>query len=375
MVNQFQLLVGADAFVAALRESLPTCRNNLYVQFSTFEGDSSGQAFAEMLIDRADQGADVRLTVDYYSDVVINDAYPILIHRRREVQNERNQTHTLFDRLEQHNILIRRTAPPGFMGRYMLYRDHKKMVILDDHTAFVGGINVSDHNYAWHDFMVKITGPLVHDLIRDYQSSWDGRTIPMEETIPNGDFVLNQCAGRYPIFQEILNMLGSARHSLVIVSPYLMGDHIEPAILQAAQRGVSCTLIIPFRSNKLVYRIWARKMLRRFNHPNIQIYGFQGEHNMTHAKLVIADDERATFGSFNMFELEGLTQKELNIFTNNADLINQLNQFVAQNLSTSVLLPVPRTTFGRFTYTVLYHFFKWWTNRLVSNREWKAIYC
>ena len=41
----------------------------------------------------------------------------------------------------------------------------------------VGGINVSDHNFGWHDLMVRIEGPLVADLAADYGSSWDGPTV------------------------------------------------------------------------------------------------------------------------------------------------------------------------------------------------------
>lgn len=375
MSNRYQLLEGAEAFVSALEDSLPTCKTSLLVQFSTFEGDASGQHFAQLLIDKAKQNLDVRLTVDYYSDVVLNDAYPILLHRQREVQQERAETLALFDHMRDQGIQMRRTAPPGFLGRFMLYRDHKKMVVLDDHTAFVGGINVSDHNYAWHDFMVKITGPLVQDLLRDYTSSWDGDTVPLDTPANPGDYILNQCAGRYAIFDQILTLIGQAQHSLVITSPYLLGDHFEPAILEAARRGVACTLILPYHSNKLVYRIWSRKMRRRLDHPNIQIYGFQGEHNMTHAKMLIVDDAQVTFGSYNMFELEGLTQKELNVFTGNADFIAQMNAFVEKNLANSVPLPPPRITFGRFTYTLLHAFFRWWTNRLIKDSEWRAIYC
>ena len=376
MSNTFQLLNGSVSILEALHTALENCHKTLYVQFSTFEGDSSGQAFAHMLMEKAAQGVDVRLMVDCYSDVVVSDIYPTLIHKRHTVAAEIARTHALFDELRSKGIPVKRTAPPGFMGRYLLYRDHKKMVVLDDEVAFVGGINVSDHNYAWHDFMVKISGELVKNLKTDYCSTWEGSTITLNTPRPSGDFVLNQCAGRYSIFEEILRMIESAQHKLVIESPYLMGDHIETAILDAARRGVKVTLIIPFHSNKLVYRLWVRKMYQRLTHPGITIYGYRGDHDMTHAKLVIVDDRRATFGSLNMFELEGLTQKELNIFTDNADFIQQVQEFISQDIASSQIIPQPpKHTFGHFSYTLLYYFFKWWTNRLIQNPEWTAVYC
>ncbi|MBN1678648.1 MAG: phosphatidylserine/phosphatidylglycerophosphate/cardiolipin synthase family protein [Anaerolineae bacterium] len=379
MTNHFELCTGADVFLSALRDDLPGCQRSLYAQFMTYEGDASGQAFSALLAGKAAAGLDVRLMVDGYTDVVLSDVYPIKLHRQRAVQQERARTRAMFDDLRARGVGVKRTAPPGFMGRYMLYRNHKKMVVLDERIAFVGGINISDHNYAWHDFMVRIEGPLVCDLARDFCSTWDGATIAFDTPRPGSDFVLNQCAGRYSIFDEVLAMIGHAAHSLVIQSPYLLGDRIETAIRAAAERGVQVTIIIPFRSNKLAYRVWSRKLRRRLDHANVALYGYQGmaahANGMTHSKLIVVDDRRASFGSFNMIELEGLTQKELNVFTSSPAFITRLNAFIADDLAHAVPLPVPRTTWGRFSYSLLYRFFTWWTGRLLRNSDWTARYC
>lgn len=375
MTTAFQLYVGASAFTQAFQEALANCHHSLYIQFSTFEGDASGQALVELLLAKKAQGVDVRLILDYYSDVVVSDVYPIFIHRRYEMAQEIAQTQALLTQMRAAGICIKRTAPPGFLGRFLLYRDHKKMILIDKQVAFVGGINVSDHNYAWHDFMVKLEGKLVDTLTQEYLSTWEGNTITLDCAESRGDWVVNQCAGRYSIFEEVIRMIEEAKTSLVIESPYLLGDTIEPAILRAAHRGVTVRLIIPYLSNKVVYQIWVKAMVRYLQHPNITIYGYQGEHNMTHAKLVLVDGKRASFGSCNFFELEGLTQKELNIFSDNPDLIHQLEAFIESDIANSTLVPIPTNGFGRFSYTMLYHFFNWWTIRLVQNPAWKARYC
>jgi hypothetical protein len=76
-----------------------------------------------------------------------------------------------------------------------------------------------------------------------------------------------------------------------------------------------------------------------------------------------------------MIELEGLTQKELNVFATNPDLIAQLRAFVARDLACSARLPVPCIAFGRFTYSLLYSIMKWRTGRLLRDPTWTAIYC
>ncbi len=212
--SSFEVLVGSDAFVGALTADVRDCERTLLVQFSTFEGDRSGQEFAALLLDRAEHGVEVRFTVDHYSDVVQSDYHPLLVHRYTERHHERDSTHALLDHLRASGVRIKRTAPPGFLGCFLLYRDHKKLVLLDDRVAYVGGINISDHNYAWHDLMVRITGPIVADLAADYRSTWDGATRTFDVVRETGDFVVNHSAGRPSINDELLRMIaGRVRRS------------------------------------------------------------------------------------------------------------------------------------------------------------------
>lgn len=375
MKNSYRLLVGSGAFLAGVEKDLAGAARSCYAQFMTFEGDESGLHFSRLLVARAAAGLDVRLMVDGYTDVVISDVYPTLLHRLNSVKEEKARTREMFERLPAEGVSVRRTAPPGRMLRFMLYRNHKKMVVIDNRVAFVGGINISDHNYAWHDFMVRIEGPLVEDLARDFLSTWDGATVPLTRPEHDGDFVLNQCAGRYSVFEEVLALIDGCRSTLVIESPYLIGERMEQAILAAAQRGVAVTLIVPYRSNKHLYRLWVRSLRRRLAHPGIAIHGYQGDGGMTHAKLLLVDGRRASFGSFNMMELEGLTQKELNVFTGDPEFIAEIQRFVAADLAHSALLPPPGRAGGWFTYRALHAFFRWWTGRLLRDPGWRRVYC
>jgi cardiolipin synthase len=304
--------------------------------------------------------------------VVQDDLYPILPHHRRHIAAARAQTHALLDEMQAAGIQLKRTAPPGRFGMYMLYRDHKKMIILDKETAFVGGINISDHNYAWHDFMVKITDGVVTDLVTDFCSTWNGQTQPFDRIQPDGDFILNQCTGRYPIFEAIYRMINEAQRRVVIESPYVLGDGMESVLLAAAKRGVAVQVIIPHPNNKGIFDLWHRTLRYRLNHPNVTVYGYPG---MTHAKMCMVDDRQVTFGSLNMFEIEGATQKELNVFSDDPLLVEQFIRFIEQDIKVSTLLHTPRNAPGRFTYTLAHGFIQRWNRRLLRNPNWKATYC
>jgi len=370
--NAFELCVGAAAFVEALRADLPHCRESLWVQFSTFEGDASGTELADLLLAQAARGVDVRLLVDHYSDVIVNDILPFVVQRRRELDAERNRTAALLARLEAGGVGVRRTAPPGRFRRYLLYRDHKKMVVVDGRIAFVGGLNVSDHNYGWRDFMVRIEGPLATDVASDFAATWDGRRVSLDRSGP-GDFALNQTPGRASIGAEVVAMIERAQESIVVESPSLLGDPLETALAAAARRGIDVMLIAPARHNRWIFRVWVRATQKRLARAGVTIHGYLGSGGMTHAKLLLVDD-RASFGSYNFFELEGLTQKELNIFTADPTLVTRLRALVRTGLADSAIVAPPARTFGRFSYRLVEQIAVAWTRRLLRDPSWKAQY-
>src|SRR5687767_2344767 len=88
-------------------------------------------------------------------------------------------------------------------------------------------------------------------------------------------------------------------------------------------------------------------------HPDLTVHGHLGCGAMTHAKLLIVDDERAAIGSANLFALEAMTQKEVCLFTDDTILLEQLrDQAVVDTLQSAPLDP-PRSSIGRLSYSVL----------------------
>ncbi len=370
-----QVVTGGPAFLDALRADLASCTSVLRVQFSTFEGDAAGEALAALLLERAAAGVDVHLILDSYTDVVADDIYPVTISRRRKVRVERDRTAALLARLVAGGVAILRVAPPGRCWRYLLFRDHKKMVIIDDRIGYTGGINISDHNFAWHDFMVRLSGPVVEDLVADFTSTWSGATLALTEQRSDRDFALNQSPGRPTILAAALDLIEGAQRTIVLQSPYLCGDHVEDALLAAARRGVRVQILGAARPNHVHNRVWARKLRRRLHGPNIEVLGFGGSDRMMHAKMLLVDDAVAVFGSMNFQEIEALAQKELNVFTRDPALVAELRAHAAADASASTPTARPASAVGWWTYRALFWCCRTWTKRLVARPEWRAVYC
>jgi cardiolipin synthase len=373
MMCAVELLAGAPAFMRRLEDRAETCRDRLWVQFSTFEGDTSGTALADVLMARAKEGVDVRFLVDHYSDVIANDILPFMAHRRSELQAERQRTAALLGRMTDAGVRIVRTAPVGRFRQHLLYRDHRKIVVIDD-RAFVGGLNVSDHNFAWRDFMVELDGPIVADVAADFDATWSGTPGTPAPHPGSGDVVITHAPGHEAIATEAIQMIDGARSTVRIESPSLLGDDIEGALARAASRGVAVDAVVPARHNRLIFRVWRRAMLRRLARAGVTVHRYDGSGGMTHAKALVVDDERATFGSFNFFELESMTQKELNVFTSDPKLVRELAQFLDDDRRLSHVEAPPKTVFGHASYRFARDVVARRTRALLRDSRWRAVY-
>jgi phosphatidylserine/phosphatidylglycerophosphate/cardiolipin synthase-like enzyme len=109
-------------------------------------------------------------------------------------------------------------------------------------------------------------------------------------------------------------------------------------------------------------------------HPNITVQGYGGCGAMTHAKLLIVDDERAAVGSANLFALEAMTQKELCLFTDDASLVEELRGQAAVDTLHSTPLDLPRSSLGRISYSLLELAVDAWTRRLLRQPAWRNGY-
>src|SRR5262249_60540685 len=108
--------------------------------------------------------------------------------------------------------------------------------------------------------------------------------------------------------------------------------------------------------------------------PNIAIRRHAGTGAMTHAKLLVVDGRVATFGSYNFFELEALTQKELNVFSGDPALIAALLEYFDGAFSAGTTSRPPSFGFGRCTYEIVAALIRSRTRHLLRDPEWRSTY-
>lgn len=288
---RYELLIGAAEFWQRAQADMDAAQRRVLVQAMTFEADGAGRGVTAAIVGAS--AIDRRVLVDDYSRNVINDTLlPHLPFRPAAVKREARETLAMFAGLRPRGVGVRITNPVlGNPLRYPL-RNHKKLLVIDD-AAYVGGINFSDHNFAWHDLMLRIEHPGAADfLAADFDRDWAGR--PAAASAGFGDLALATVDGtdNPARLASLLARIAGARRSLDIVCAYPTMP-FTAAFAAAARGGARVELFTPATSNKALISDYNAGA---FAGTGVSLRRLR---EMTHAKAVLIDGETLLLGSNN----------------------------------------------------------------------------
>ncbi|MBB3859668.1 cardiolipin synthase [Novosphingobium hassiacum] len=310
--GRYQLLVGSAAFWAQASADLAAASSRVAVQAMTFEADAAGRSVADAIL--GSHAASRRVLVDDYSRNVINDTMLPLPFRPAEVVAEARATLAMFDAMNGAGVPVRVTNPVlGHLLRYPL-RNHKKLLVMDD-VAHIGGINFSDHNFAWADLMLRIEDQEIADfLVRDFDNDWAGTPRGVSGTFGDIELVCFDGDSNDRLMQPLIDLVASARRSVEMVSAYPTMPFVG-AMAQAARNGAQVTIYSPAPNNKPVIRDYLAG-----------VAGPAGIHlrllpEMTHAKALLIDGDTLVLGSSNFNFASHRTSSDIVAVVRNAALI------------------------------------------------------
>jgi len=310
-------LLGVKEFGPALDQDIRSAKKRVFVQTLSFEADEAGNLVADAL--QACPAPDRRFLIDSYSAHFVNDR---LIHSpsawadsslRREVK----ATRRLVSKLRQEGVSVERLHSRGWNPFRWFARDHKKLLVVDDRVAYVGGINLCAHNFAWHDSMLKFTDPKVVDfLAADFEKKKGAASrihLPLLDVYAV-DGTNNAC-----IEEAAHALIGNAKKSLYLHCPYVTEPFLG-WLAEAARRGVRVTLVTSGRNNRLFMRDSIQDAAQR---GGFDVFFTEG---MTHFKLLIADGETLLTGSANFDLLSFQYQPEYVVITKDPGLLDEIDR-------------------------------------------------
>ncbi len=261
-------------------------------------------------------------------------------------------------------------------------RTHRKLLLIDGESAFVGGMGISDHwdgnpksgdTAPWLDFEVRFKGPLIATLEGIFMQHWlyVGGVTPLgsevfNPALPNGPTILvtpsNSPSASSSVCALIYTSLQSAKQRIWLASPYFLPDpNSMRALLLAKKNGIDVRILTvgPHNDKKLVYYA-VREGYRKLLKAGIEIYEHQP--SMMHGKVLLIDDTFVGTGSTNLDPRSLFHNDELNLSLLEPKLAKFSNDFFLYGFSRSDRIelaewksrPLWQRCLGQFTL-----FFRW----------------
>lgn len=320
---KIELLLDFDEFWSRLRLDIAAARDSIFVQTFALEGDEVGHALADAL--QSSPARDKRILADSFTRLVLSDRFRYAPANLFDPQLrfEARATEIMIRALRQMGVQVQFTNPFAATPRHLLSRNHKKLITIDDQTAFVGGINFSEHNAAWHDMMFRISDPeTIRFLRRDFLSTWMRGGPPEPAKFDGLEVITSDGRNNRQAFQRVIDLIEGARRSIFVESPYITFPFYE-RLRAATRRGVRVTIVTPEQNNWRLFANYARVESAR---SDINLHLFTG--GMSHLKAMLIDDEYLIAGSSNFDYLSYRIHQELIAIITQPQLITDFQQRV-----------------------------------------------
>jgi cardiolipin synthase len=275
------LLDGGPEAYPAMLAAIGAARHAVRLEVYAFERDAVGERFVGALGAAARRGVRVAVVLDGLGSLSDGREVAELL---RDAGCE---------------VAIYNPFRALLAGRFR--RNHRKILLVDDAVAFVGGINVGDaygrvgepHATRWLDLALELRGPV---------AAWLAARLRHRRLPPPAGPVrvhLSGIGGAGRLRRRYLKALGSARVSVAVAHAYFLPDRrLVRSITAAARRGVEVRLLLPGRSDVPLARAATRRLYGRLLAAGVQIH--EWSESVLHVKAAVVDGRRLLLGSFNL---------------------------------------------------------------------------
>ena len=321
---------GDDAFDDMLRD-IAAAKDHVHILFYIWLDDRMGRRLASAVAEAAQRGVDCRVVVDAVGSrqFVHSDAWTEMGHAGA------------------HLVQAMPTGFPlwGALFRRLDLRNHRKIVLIDNHIGYTGSRNAADQAFAvkprfapWVDVWFAIEGPVVRQMQGVFLADWmsytgDDLGEAMLNTVPAAEDpgCIAQVIATGPdrragsISDCISALLASARDKVVITTPYYVPSNALDAAIQAcARRGVEVTLILPGHNDSLFVAATSEGFYQGLLRAGVRLMLFHD--GLLHAKLASVDGRVAMLGSGNLDRRSFELNYEMNLIVAGTHVTDQIDR-------------------------------------------------
>ena len=340
--NEVRIFTDFTPMFQTMLDDISRAKKFVHIQFYIVENDEVGHQLSSLLIRKAQEGVDVRLMFDSWANLFVRSEY--------------------YDHMRRGGVKVQsfQKLIPSMFTRDVNCRTHRKIVVVDGHTGYTGGMNIARryrdgiNQGAWRDTHIRIQGPAVTQLELSILADWrfctkelldDPRFFPQYTTTqPLDALATMQIVTSGPmdewntVMQGMVQAIAQSRNYLYIQTPYFLPTHpILLALRNAALAGVDVRLMMPAVSDRSRLTLAASKSYFRDLLPaGVKIYLY--EKGFLHAKTMVSDDDFVTIGSTNL-DPRSLEQNfEVNAFIYNEEIARRQRDIFLDDMKECVLV-------------------------------------
>jgi cardiolipin synthase len=344
--NKVVLLQDGPATYAAMMTAIRRAKLHINVESYIFDDSAVGRRFADLLIERQSQGVQVNVIYDSAGAIGTPAEFYARLTAAGVAVMEFNPINPLA------------VKKPWKLN----HRDHRKLMIVDGRTAFLGGINIasvyssgssfrgiaqagSDAGTGWRDTDIQIDGPVVTEFQKLFLGTWNkqrGKPLgqgyfPVVE--PQGDEMV-RAIGSTPddpysfIYLTLISAITNAEKQVSITNAYFVPDpQLKQALVDAAARGVDVRLILPSRSDSALTFYAGRSHYAELLKGGVKIYERRGP--PLHVKTAVIDGVWSCVGSSNLDWRSALDNDEINAVMLSREFAQQMLAVYEQDILSS----------------------------------------
>lgn len=342
--NRIQLLVDGPSTYDAMFLAIAQAEHNINLETFTIEDDDVGRRFSTLLCDKQHQGVQVNLIYDSVGSL--------------------NTSHDFFTPMIASGVSVLEFNPINpLLARKewgLNRRDHRKLLVVDGKTAFVGGINISSvysgssfgrskqstQRQIWRDTHLRLEGPVVAEFQKLFLKTWEeqkGNPLAAEQYFPplvnKGPDVV-RAIGSSPaeafslMYATLLSAIASAETQVWLTNAYFIPDaRLQAELKSAVMRGVDVRLLLPHATDSALVFYASRSFYTDLLAAGVKIYERQDA--FLHAKTALIDGVWSTIGSTNLDWRSFVNNQEINAVMLGADFGMQMAAMFEKDLVSS----------------------------------------
>ncbi len=314
--TSWQFYTSGETAQNAMLEGIKSATKSIALEQYIFSNDEIGIEFFKALIEKSHAGVAIRLLCDHVGSFdFFSSEWP---GKLRDVGIK----------VRFFNI-VSPWRVDNFTAWY--FRNHRKTLVVDGKTAFIGGVGIRKDIRKWRDTHLSMTGDIVEVIATNFDDIWN-------KSRRRSVFLLRKWLRRIKkfnlltnvphffqrhIYHTLVDTIRGAKESIQLTTPYFIPDgRLFRALRLAARRGVDVKLIIPEKSDVRFFNIAAHSYIEPALRSGMRV--FLHQNSFLHAKTAVIDNKWATVGSLNLDTLSLLWNYEANIESTDKKFVGEL---------------------------------------------------